>query len=74
MYSRALIGYEKVLGPDHPSSRSVRDKLQTLDTVAEDEALKGVEEPVHDSPGETSRLGPLKSKHNKLLKKLGLSG
>jgi hypothetical protein len=74
MYSRALIGYEKVLGPDHPSSRSVRDKLQTLDTVAEDEALKGVEEPMNDSPGETSRLGPLKSKYNKLLKKLGLSG
>ncbi|CAM6003523.1 unnamed protein product [Sphagnum balticum] len=76
MYSKALIGYEQVVGLHHPSSRSLRDKLQTLDTVTKDEALKGVEEPVHDSPGETSRLGPggapSTSKRNRLLKKLGL--
>jgi hypothetical protein len=35
MYSKALAGYEQVVGPDHPKSRSWRDHLYTLDTVIE---------------------------------------
>jgi hypothetical protein len=76
MYSKPLIEYNQVVGFDHPSSRSVRDKLQTLDTVTENEALRGVEEPAHDSRGKTLHLGSKrassKSDRNVLLKKLGL--
>jgi hypothetical protein len=76
MYSKALVGYEKVVGPNHPKSRSLRDNLQALDTVTENKALKDVEELVNNSRGETSRLGAeratSKSKRHKLLKKLGL--
>ncbi|CAM5999531.1 unnamed protein product [Sphagnum balticum] len=35
MYSKALVGYEQVVGPDHPKPRSWRDHLYTLDTVTE---------------------------------------
>ena len=76
MYSKALSGYEKVVGPNHLRSRSLRDNLQALDTVTENETLKDVEEPVNNSRGETSRLGAeralSKTKRHKLLKKLGL--
>ena len=33
MYSKALAGYEKVVGPDHPDSYRLREILQALDTV-----------------------------------------
>jgi hypothetical protein len=76
MYSKALVGYDKVVGPDHPSSQSLQDNLQALDTATENETLKDVEEPVNNSRGETSRLGAeralSKTKRHKLLKKLGL--
>ena len=75
MYSKALVGYEKVFGPDHPKSQRLRDRLQALDAVTDNEALPDVEEPVNDYQGETSRLGAerasLKSKRHKLLKKPG---
>ena len=66
MYSRALVGYEKVVGPDHPRCQSLREILQALNTVAEKEAMKGIEESANNSYRETSRLdskrGP--SNHN----------
>jgi hypothetical protein len=33
MYSKALAGYEKVMGPNHPESHSLRESLQALDTL-----------------------------------------
>jgi hypothetical protein len=35
MYSKALIGYEKVVGPGHPRSQRLQESLHALDTVAE---------------------------------------
>jgi calcineurin-like phosphoesterase family protein len=32
MYSKALTGYEKVVGPNHPKSHSIRERLRALDT------------------------------------------
>jgi tetratricopeptide (TPR) repeat protein len=56
MYSKALAGYEKVVVPDHPRCQSLREILQALNTVAEKEAMKGVEESGNNSYRETSRL------------------
>ena len=76
MYSKALVGYEKVGGPDHPRSRSLRDNLRALDTVTENKALIDVREPMDKFQGETSHPGAKgtlsKSKRHKLLKKLCL--
>ena len=38
MCSKALVGYEKVVGPDHPTSRRWRNHLCALDTVRENNA------------------------------------
>jgi len=35
MYSKALVGYEKVVGLDHPQSRRLQDILRALDTRME---------------------------------------
>jgi hypothetical protein len=35
MYSKALVGCEKVVGRDYPKSSSLRDKLYALDNVRE---------------------------------------
>jgi hypothetical protein len=35
MYSKALIGYEKVVRPNHPTCQSLREILQALNTAAE---------------------------------------
>jgi hypothetical protein len=51
MYSKALIGYGKVFGPDHPRSPSLWDSLQNLGTVIWNEALKDIEELVGSSRG-----------------------
>jgi hypothetical protein len=32
MYLKALTGYEKVVGPNHPKSHSLQESLQALDT------------------------------------------
>ena len=76
MYSKALVGYEKAVGPDHPRSHSLRENLRALNTMTENEALQDVEESVNTSREETSRLGAeralSKSKRYKLLKRLGL--
>jgi hypothetical protein len=76
MYSRALVGYDKVIGPDHPRSRSLQDNLCALNTVTENKALIDVREPVNKFQRETSLLGAKgtlsESKRYKLLKKLGL--
>jgi Tetratricopeptide repeat len=32
MYERALRGYEKVVGPNHPKSYSLRESIRALDT------------------------------------------
>src|SRR5271170_1847115 len=31
MYSKALVGYDKVVGPDHPRSQSLQDNIRALD-------------------------------------------
>jgi hypothetical protein len=49
MYSKALAGYEKVVAPDHLRCQSLREILQALNTVAEKEAIKGIEESVNNS-------------------------
>jgi tetratricopeptide (TPR) repeat protein len=46
MYQWALKGKEKALGPDHSKSRSLRDKLRTLDTTAKNRLSIDVREPV----------------------------
>ena len=76
MYSKALVGYEKIGGPDNLKSQSLRDDLCALDTVIENNALIDVRVPVNKCQGETSYLGAKgtlsKSKRHKLLKKLCL--
>jgi hypothetical protein len=42
MYSKALAGYETVVGPGHPRCQSLREILQALGTIAEKEAMKGM--------------------------------
>ena len=56
IYSKALTGYEKVVGPDHPKCQSLREILRDLETIIEREAMKGREEPVSDPQGNLSRL------------------
>jgi hypothetical protein len=53
MYSKALVGYDKVVGPNHPSSWSLQDNFRALDTVTENKALIDVREPVNKFQGET---------------------
>jgi hypothetical protein len=76
MYSKALTGYEKVVGPDHSKCQSLRGILQDLDTGTKKEAIKGIEEPASDPQGEVSRLDSkgalLISRRHKLFRKLGL--
>ena len=40
MYSNAFIGNEIPFGPDHPRSRSLRDKVSALDVVIKNKASK----------------------------------
>jgi tetratricopeptide (TPR) repeat protein len=74
MYSKALAGYEKVVGPDHLRCQELQEILQDLNIMAEQEAMKGREEPLNRYGEEASRLdterGP--SKLHKLFGKLGL--
>ncbi|KFY31765.1 hypothetical protein V493_00847 [Pseudogymnoascus sp. VKM F-4281 (FW-2241)] len=76
MYVKALLGYEKVVGPDHPTSQSLREILQGLDSGTEKEAVKGIKKPVSNPREEVSRLGsegaPSTSRRHKLFRKLGL--
>jgi hypothetical protein len=39
MYSKAIKGYEKVLGPDHPTAQYLQDKVRALDSVTENMEL-----------------------------------
>ncbi|KFY88185.1 hypothetical protein V500_06505 [Pseudogymnoascus sp. VKM F-4518 (FW-2643)] len=76
MYLKALLGYEKVVGPNHPMAQSLQEILQDLDSGTEKEAMKGIKEPVSNPREEVSRLGsegaPSTSRRHKLFKKLGL--
>ncbi|KAH8600126.1 kinesin light chain [Bisporella sp. PMI_857] len=63
MYSKALAGFEKVVGLDHPSSRSVENRLRTLNKRMDNKVLTGVKEPINDF-----QKGAL-SKRNKLFQK-----
>jgi hypothetical protein len=56
MYSKALVGYEKVVGPDHSKCQSLREILQTLNSVTEKRGHERQEESVNNSGRETSRL------------------
>jgi hypothetical protein len=57
------------VGPDHPRSRSLRNKLCALDTVPEKKTLINVSESVSKFRRETWHLGA-EGKRHKLLKKL----
>jgi hypothetical protein len=37
MYSKALAGYEKVVGPNHPKSHSLRESIRALDSPPDGE-------------------------------------
>jgi hypothetical protein len=41
MYSKALVGYKKVIGPNYPKYQSQREILQVLNTIVEKETMKG---------------------------------
>jgi hypothetical protein len=74
MYSRVLEGYGRVVGLDDPRSQILRDSLQFLDTVTENNPLRDVDEPPYNSQGETSGLGAegktSKTKRYKIFEKL----
>jgi hypothetical protein len=57
MYSKALVGFERVVGPDHSMSQRLRERLQTLDAMMENKVLEDVDEPLNNSSRKTSRLG-----------------
>ena len=44
MYKRALAGYKNAVGPDHPRSQSLQEKLSALDADIKNKALAAVEE------------------------------
>jgi hypothetical protein len=75
MYSKVLIGYKKVFGPDYPRSQSLRDKFCALDTEIATRTLVGVEEAIINFQGGPSHLSAKetlsKSKCYKLFRKLG---
>jgi hypothetical protein len=48
MYSKALAGYEKIVGPEHPICQSLQEILQDLETVTEGEEMNSREEPASD--------------------------
>jgi hypothetical protein len=43
MYLKALEGYQKVIGYDHPKCRRLQEKLNALDTKMEDNVLINME-------------------------------
>jgi len=76
MYSKALIRYEKVFGPDHLESRTMQDKLSALDVVIESRTLVEVKDLVDNLQKASLHLSvketPLKSKRHKLFRKLDI--
>jgi hypothetical protein len=74
MYLRALAGYKRVVGLDHPRSRGLQDSLRTLDTITENKTLQDVDKLLYNSWGGVLGLGAkgdtLKTKRYKLLKNL----
>ena len=66
MYSKALLGYEKVVGPDNPRSQSLQGKLHAFGYQDREQDLKGVRELVTKFQVETSHLGAKRtlSKYN----------
>jgi hypothetical protein len=76
MYSKALVGYENIVGPNHPRSQSLRDRLCALDPVTENRASTDLREPENNLVGKTLHLEAKetlsKSKRRKQLEKLGL--
>lgn len=74
MYSKAFVGYQKVVGLDHLRAQNLQDNLGALDTLVEYNALKDEKETVNISQREISRLdteiAPSNSKRYKLLKSL----
>ena len=75
IYSKALTGYEKVVGPDHPTCQSLQEILQDLDTRTKIEAIKGIKEPASNPlrvSGPDSQEALSISRRHKLFKKLRL--
>jgi hypothetical protein len=52
MYQRALAGYEKALGPDHPST------LGTVNNLGRLYQAQGKPKEAEESPGSSSRWDP----------------
>lgn len=79
MYAKALTGLDKVLGPEHPDSRTVRQKLQSVNHEMEEEVLhvEDAEQPPGNPQEEVSILDteryPSKKRFRKMFRKLGLS-
>ncbi|TVY51657.1 hypothetical protein LSUE1_G010354, partial [Lachnellula suecica] len=75
MYTKALNGYTKAVGPDDSRSKRLRERLLALDSAIENNTLGGEQEPAVKLP-EGSRLDergrPARSKRHKLLQRLGL--
>ena len=74
MYSKALLGYEQVYGPEHTKSETLRNKLCAL-SVAENKAWVEIEERADDPQVGPSHLNirvPSISKRHRLFRKLGL--
>ena len=56
IYPKALAGYKKVVGPEHPKCQSLQEILQDLETISEREVMKGREDPASEPQGNISRL------------------
>jgi hypothetical protein len=75
MYSKALIGYKKVVGPDHPRCQSLHKILQDLGARTKTEAIKRTEEPASNPSralDSDSKGVLLTSRRHKLFRKLRL--
>jgi hypothetical protein len=57
MYSKALIRYKKVFGPDYLKSRSLRDELSALYTTVKNKVFVGVEKHIDNLQEGLSHLG-----------------
>src|SRR4051794_20628481 len=73
MYSKALKGYEKAVGPDHPESKRLREIIRALDARRDNNVSEEAEGSPNIFQEEGSHLGarerPPKSRRQKLLNK-----
>lgn len=75
MYSKALNGYTKAVGPGDSRSKHLQERLQAIDAAMESNALVREQEPpiiLLEGSRSGERGRPAKPKRHKLLQKLGL--